>query len=356
MKNLKSVVSLSFIALMAILVSTLFSFTGTGAICLFGLLFISSEFIPKNVFGMGLQVEIWERDIVGNLFKSNEFAKRAFNADQYVVMGKVVHIPYAGSPSSTTKNNTTFPVTAVSRGDNDVTYSIDTYQTIPRRIANIDKYELSYDKRQSVIGEDQAQLIQSAMDGLLYNWAPAASNVIVTNGTAGAATITGATGNRYTFTKDVFGKVKLAMDAANVDQIGRVGVLTAYHHQQLIDSFTDAEKTGFYAAADMKNGVVGRYLGIDIMMRSAVLRYRQVSGVWTPVDEYATGFTPGTGDSAASIFYQDKTVERAFGGVTMFDNPNRAEYFGDILSFELRMGGRIRRTSGVYAIVEGLTS
>lgn len=351
MKTLKPIVSILFMALASIMVSSLFSFN---PYAVFLVLLLGSFFLPKEVSFMAIQREIWERDIVGNLFKNNDFAKRAFSADQYVTMGKVVHIPYAGTPSTVNKNNNTFPVVAVSRGDVDVTYSIDTFQTVPRRIANIDKYELSYDKRQSVIAEDQAQLIQVAMDGLLYNWAPAASNTILTAGTATPATLPGATGNRLAFDKTAFGAIKLRMDRANIDPNNRVALLTADHHQQLINSFTDAEKTGFYAAVDMERGVVGRYLNFDVMLRSSVLRYRQVATVWTPVDEYSATFPTDnqTADSAASLFYSDYSVERAFGGVTMFDNTMRAEYYGDIISFELRMGGRIRRNPGVWAVVE----
>ncbi|RTL47252.1 MAG: hypothetical protein EKK39_14885 [Sphingobacteriales bacterium] len=354
MKNLKPVVSILFMALSAMLVSALFAFN---PFTVFIVLLASSFFLPRKVSFMAIQREIWERDIVGNLFKNNDFAKRAFSADQYVTMGKVVHIPYAGAPSTVNKNNNTFPVVAVNRGDVDVTYSIDTFQTVPRRIANIDKYELSYDKRQSVIAEDQAQLIQVAMDGLLYNWAPAASNTFLTAGPVTTATLPGATGNRLSFDKTAFGSAKLRMDRANIDPNNRVALLTADHHQQLINSFTDAEKTGFYASVDMKRGVVGRYLNFDVMLRSSVLRYRQVGTtppVWTPVDEYAASFPTDnqTADSAASLFYSDYSVERAFGGVTMFDNTMRAEYYGDIISFELRMGGRIRRNPGVWAVIE----
>jgi hypothetical protein len=47
-------------------------------------------------------------------------------------------------------------------------------------------------------------------------------------------------------------------------------------------------------------------------------------------------------------------VERAFGEVKMFDNPGRAEYYGDVFSMILRLGGRIRRVNGVYAVVEAI--
>ena len=49
-------------------------------------------------------------------------------------------------------------------------------------------------------------------------------------------------------------------------------------------------------------------------------------------------------------------MERAKGNVDIFDNQNRAEYYGDIFSMELRLGGRQRRGAGVYAVVEDLVA
>lgn len=356
MKLFKSINALLFSVLLALLVSLVFGFNPI--ICVSASVVISA-FIPspKGVAMMAIQREIWERDIVGNLFKNNEFAKRAFNADIYVLEGKVVHIPVAGVPSTINKNVTVFPVAAVKRTDADIIYSIDTYYSTPRHIERIEQYELAYDKRQSVLGEDQAAIIQAAMNGLLYRWAPPAANVVLTLGAATAATIAGATGNRKLFTKAAFSTIKLSMDRVDIPFAGRVALLTADHYQQLLDSFSDVEKTNFHQLADATNGIIGRYLGIDIMMRSSVNRYRKVAGVWTPVDEQDPAFPASdqTGDSAASLFYYDQATERALGTVQMFDGVNRPEYYGDIYSFILRMGGRIRRAAGVFAVVEDIT-
>lgn len=367
MKQLKAISSLLFIALMAVLISALFSFNPMAT---FGVLFaVSLAVNTKEASGysfMAIQKEIWTKDIIENLFKNNEFAELAFNADSYVLDGKVVHIPQAGSPSAINKNITAFPVAAVKRTDTDVLYPIDTYYSTPRHIERIEQYELSYDKRQSAMGEDQEALIQAAMDGLLYRWAwkaPAAigtnaANVVVTTGAASADLLGGATGTRKIFNKDVIGKIKKAMDVANIPNNGRVALLTAFHYQQFIDSLSDAAQTNFYRQADLENGVIGTYLGFKFIMRSSVQRWRKVATVWTPVDEQADAFgaSDQTGDSAASLIYQKDCVERAKGNVDIFDNQNRAEYYGDIFSMELRLGGRQRRAAGVYAVVEDIVS
>ena len=49
-------------------------------------------------------------------------------------------------------------------------------------------------------------------------------------------------------------------------------LIDAVMYDQLIDSLT-GESTAFHAAADIKNGIVGKLFSFDIMMRSKVGRY-----------------------------------------------------------------------------------
>ena len=58
---------------------------------------------------MAIQKEIWQQSIVEGLFASNSFLSKAFNADEYVNAGKVVHIPQAGAPSAVVKDRSSFP-------------------------------------------------------------------------------------------------------------------------------------------------------------------------------------------------------------------------------------------------------
>lgn len=314
-----------------------------------------------GVLQMAIQVEVWQNDIIKNLFKDAAFIQEAYNEDQYVLNGKVVHIPVAAAPDKSKKNLTSFPRSATKRVDDDIVYALDVMYREPKHVENIDQYELSYDKRQSIMGEEQSQLIQDSHDSLLYRWALTGKNmdtpgsyVLTTGGATSADVLASATGSRKIFTKDVFGVVKKRMDVANIPANGRVALLTAYHHQQFLDSLSDAERTNVYRYADMQKGVIGMYLGFTIYMRSSVQRWRKISNVWTPIDELADGFTAGTGDSAASLIYQKDCVSRALGAVKVFDNKDQALYFGDIISMNMRFGGRQRRALGVYSIIEDI--
>lgn len=304
---------------------------------------------------MALQKELWTGDIIGNLFKNNDWAQRCTNGDQYVLGGAVVHRPAAGLPSDVKKNLTTFPQAATERTDLDITYPIDAYYALPRRVANLDKYELSYDKRQSVIGEDIQNLVQAAMDGLLYRWGTGATQIL-TAGDNVAAEAPSATGNRKAFTKAAFVAAAKQFSKNNFHGHELTAVLTSTHYYQFLESLSEGEKTAFFAVADMKKGVVGEYMGFKIYVRSTVLIFRHATGVYTPQDQTSTGWAANAADCQASLFFAKSAVERAIGTVDVFDNPGEALYYGDIFSAMLRFGGKTLRTTGCYAVVEAMGS
>jgi hypothetical protein len=350
-----SLSSVLFIALFAMFISTIFQFNFFATFAISFVLGCTP--MPQGSFLMAVTKEVWCKDIVDNLYKDNAFALRAFNADIYVLLGKVVHISVAGAPSTVKKNLTTFPQNAVKRADSEITYAIDNFYSMPAHIENIDQYELEYDKRQSVLGEDEANLIQHAMDNLVYLWSPTNAYAVELEGNAVAATLADATGNRTSMTKATFSKLKLKMDKANIPAVGRIALLTADHYNQFFDSLTDAEKTNFGKVADLEKGIVGQYLGFTIYQRSSVARYRGANlAACVKVDEQDDAFVAGATDRAASLFYHEMSVERAKGEVKMFSGEDRPEYYGDIYSLSLRLGGRIRRVAGVYAAIEALAA
>ena len=123
---------------------------------------------------MAVQKEIWMNAIIENLFADNSFLSKAFNADEFVNGGKTVHIPNAGSPSNVVKNRNSFPATVKHRADVDLTFDLDEYTTDPIRIPHADTVELSYNKRESVLGGDRRKLIEEVSNDFTFKWSPAA--------------------------------------------------------------------------------------------------------------------------------------------------------------------------------------
>lgn len=294
---------------------------------------------------MAIQKEIWLPDIVEGLFADNSFMSKAFNADEFV-NGKTVHIPNAGAASGVKKNRKEYPAQVSVREDFDLTFSIDEFTTDPIRISNAESVELSYNKRNSVISTEKEALHDAVARSMLVDWAPKkTSSIIKTTGETIDAYTPSAAGQRKAFTKADVSKAMQLFNVANVPAVNRYMLLDAMMYSQLIDSMSTKDADAFHALADLKNGIVGKLYGFNIMMRSEVLIYDGN----TPVD-----FGSKETDNAAALAWHTNSVVRALGEVNMFENEKDPTYYGDIYSFLLRAGGAAMRNDGkgVLAIVQ----
>lgn len=309
--------------------------------------------VPAGSMGFALQKEIWQNDIVKNLFADNSFLSKAFNADQYVLAGKVVHKPQAGTAASVKKNRIELPAAAVKRTDDEITYSLDEYTTDPRLVTDAEKTELSYDKRQSVIGEDKANLVEIVSNDFIYRWSPTlATSMLRTTGAEVDAHLPVATGKRKAITIADVASAAFLMNSQNVPQQGRYALLDAWMYKQLIDAMSATAQRDFLSTANAAQGVLGQLYGFSFYQRSIGAKYNDAA---TPVPQWWD--TEGTvDDNAAGLFWQQDCVERALGEVKMFDNPGQATFYGDVLSFLVRASGRFNRKDqkGVVALIQAI--
>jgi len=301
---------------------------------------------------MAIQREIWQDHIEGNLFKNNEFLLASTDATQFVLQGKVVHIPQAGALPNVVKNRVSLPATVVQRGDTDITYSLDEYSTDPILIPNIETYELSYNKRESILGEHEASLRQAIADNLLYKWSPSggAGLILRTTGASAAAHLDGATGNRKKFSIQDLKNAQNQMNKQNIPMENRYALMSSDMLQQITDDLSATQYRDFSFVFDAKDGVLGKLFGFNIMMRSAVVTYNNVA---TPVVK-SVGADADATDNDAVLCWQTGAVERAIGQINFFEKIGDPSYYGDVYSLSVRMGGRIRRADakGVIAIVQ----
>lgn len=299
---------------------------------------------------MAIEVEIWRNDIVEALYKDNAFLNRATNADEYVLVGKVVHIPQAGASSGVERNRVTLPATINKRTDTDITYALDEFTTNPVLIPNIDELQLSYSKRQSVIQKDVAVLTELVADWALRSWSPTGVGAIVrTSGAAVGATAGGATGNRRAFTKEDLKNAQTLLNKQNVPKTGRTALVPSDLLSFLQDD-PDLKRRDMGMELDMKNGVVARLYGFDIIERSATNVYDNTAA---PVPKNP-GVAGAATDNQSVLCWHPMAVERALGSVDTFERLRDPQYYGDVYSFLLMYGGRIRRADnrGIVAIVE----
>lgn len=299
---------------------------------------------------MAIQREIWERAIVEGLFADNSFLSKAYNADEYVNNGKVVHIPQAGAASSVSKNRTSKPATAKQRTDTDLTFTLAEFTTDPVYIPHADTVELSYDKRESVLRNDKMQLADAVAKDFLHSWSPAKANTIATTGVEVDASVhSTAEGKRLAVTRKDILALMTRFNRQNIPQEGRYLLLDADMYAQLLNDLTTQEATAFHAQADLARGVMGKLLSFNVMQRSEAALY---SAAGSPK---SWDSTKAADDVSAALAWHEQSVVRALGEVRAFENEGDPTWYGDIYSFLVRAGGRIRRTDekGVVALLQG---
>lgn len=301
---------------------------------------------------MAIQKEIWQDHIEGNLFKNNEFLLASTDAGQFVLQGKVVHIPQAGALATVVKNRSSVPATVIQRTDVDITYALDEFTTDPILIPNAENFELSYNKRESILGEYEASLRQTVADNLLINWSPSgvSGTVIRTTGATTATHLASTTGNRKKFIVNDLKKAQLVLNKQNVPMEGRYALISADMFQQLTDDMSATQYRDFSAAYDAKDGVLGRLFGFNIMMRSAVVTYTDDAA--PVVNNY--GAAANDDDNDGVLCWQINAVERALGQINFFERIGDPTFYGDVYSVSVRMGARKRRSDakGIVAIVQ----
>lgn len=294
---------------------------------------------------MALTKEIWLDSIVGNLFADNSFAIRSTDHSGFV-NNKTVHVPNAGSAPGVTKGRSTFPATVITRTDNDLTYDIAEFTTDPFRVPNAEKVELSYDKRESIIGASRSAIIEKVHTDLIESWVPDGFSKVQTTGDAKAAHLDSATGNRKSMTANDVLAAKILMDRANIPMNDRCILLDCDMYNQLLGSLSEKEAQAFLDSANAQAGVVGKLYGFDFYMRSTVLRV-VANGSTLATSNAAT-------DCAAGLAWQKDCVSRAIGEADLFERPKDPLYYGDVFSMLVRAGGHYVRydKKGVVVIAQ----
>jgi hypothetical protein len=240
------------------------------------------------------------------------------------------------------------PATASKRTDVDITYNLDEFTTDPMLLVDAEKAELSYDKRNSLLAEAKASLADIIAEYMLVNWSPGVS--VKTTGDNVPGHTPSATGNRKSLVADDIRRLALKFDVDNVASTDRFLMLDANMYYQLVSNLSQTQYRDFSASLDQAKGIVGNLYGFNIMKRSTVLVYDKTNQTAAK----AIGAAAAASDCAAGLAWQKNCVERAVGEVKMFENLNKAEYYGDIYSILVRMGGRIRRNDGkgVVALIQ----
>jgi len=310
-----------------------------------------------------IPVEVFQNYIIEKLRRTNPHLQHATDESSMVLGGSVVHIPQAGASPEVVKNRSTFPATAIRRGDTFITYALDVFSTDPTHVSWHEKNEISYDLTDSVLNDHVNTLVETVGDNMIYNWVKGlkqssgsfVADVIPASArikTSGAATAVnpedGQVGNRKAFSYKELQAAQAKMNKAGVAKEDRYAMIESYQYQQFIDSLSANQMAAFQASADLKNGIVGRFAGFDVMERSFVLAFDDSNALIAP------GEALGEDDNLASLCWQKGSVAKAEGDMKPFQNVDDPQYYGDIFSALVKMGGRCRRQDwkGIIAIVQ----
>lgn len=304
---------------------------------------------------MALIKEIWIADVQEALNQNADFLPYSTDHSGYVAFG-TVHLPQSGANPTVIVAPSTFPLTVSERTDTDRTYSLVQYALQPTLITNIDELQISYDKRQSVIGQQLSTLTQTIGNYVATSWAAiGATNLIATTGAAGTSLAPGATGTRKQVALLDIANLAAKLDKDTVPRNGRKLLMPVEMFWELftISDIVRASYNGFQVNA-LATGVVAQLFGFDIMIRPTVAVY--ANGGTSPK---AVGAATATTDNLACIAWHPTVVSRALGSMTpLYDagsNGNgKPEYLGSIFNMEVMLGSAILRTDmkGVASLVQ----
>lgn len=306
-----------------------------------------------GVYRNGVEVEFWVNYIIERFWKDNQFLKHAFNEDQYVIGGKIVHIPQPGSKPVVVKGRSTFPAAAVRRTDTDILYALEEYSTDPTHIQDAEKVELSYSKIDSVLGDHSGVINETIANDMIIKWLTAlpGANIVDTTGSSVTAKVPGQTGNRKAMLHTDLKAARLKMNLLDVPGTDRYALLEENMADEFTESLSTTQYKDFSQYYDAKTGVIGKLYGFNIMTRSSVgMAAAALDGGNLSVN--ALGASVAATNNTVSICWQKNAVTRAMGEVKFFEKLNDPQYYGDVYSALMRMGGRRRRAdnAGVIAI------
>lgn len=311
--------------------------TGLPALAVGGTLFFGSLLTPKmeNTAYAGLNKEIWIADIWEGFYADDMFLSECVDMDAFVE-NDTINLAEAGVDPAVLINNNSYPIATNQRTDNPIALPLDTYDTENTLIRSIEKAELSYDKRASVIRNHRNALRMTFMEYAAFRIAPASDTADTPIEICSGAD-NGGGDKRLTFAD--LARLRRRFDNAEIPEEGRIIVLSAQHMEDL-----EVEDVNRYNRVTEKGEILG--FKIYKLAEKRLPRYNKTSGA-----KVAWGATaaPST-DVRASIAFHKDEVMRARGTMDPFLREKDPEQRGDILGFQMRGLSMPIRSKAVAAI------
>jgi hypothetical protein len=325
---------------------------------------------------MALQQEIWSKDIQELLYPDNAILAKTTDASQFLHY-HTVHLPQAGANGLVTKNLALNGALAgtYQRTDTVIQYTIDSYAVQPVIVSDLETYQVSYDKRKSILYNAAKNLQTVQTDTFLYEIAPLTANTFTTGAFSGnslafqTSGVGGATGTRRQTTFSDVTNLKSILDKQNVPQTERVLIAPSDIYNNELLQLPNVLNMYQFASAGINQAVaptgsVAKVMGFDIYERPTTVIYTsgntgsvatlvsQVQGL--SGDSQPTTVNPS--DCWGILAWHPDFVTFAKGEVEVFYTENYAPAYGSILSFLVWAGGSLLRQDGkgIAALVQGI--
>jgi hypothetical protein len=302
---------------------------------------------------MALQKEIWIADIKETLHQGSEFIMAGTDYSAFVA-NKTVHVPQSGAGSAIAKNRSVLPAIIAQRTDTELTFDLNEYTTDPVLITDLDALQVSYAKRNSVLGQHLNVLNERIGTEVAYEWTPSGSASLVLR-TSGASTSqlanSTATGTRKLITKEDIARMARKLDDDNVPMNDRFLVLPTLMYYELfgIDALVRAD---FGRVADQTNGVVNEIFGFKVFKRPTTIMFNSATaGV-----KKAVGSADATTDCVGAFAFQKQAVAQALGAIKVFADEDKPEFYGSVFSALVMHGAKNLRSDnkGIVALAQGV--
>jgi hypothetical protein len=342
---------------------------------------------------MALNIELFDSVINEGLYKQNIFMAgnlgmdhskfvKYLDGDGSTKGAAVVHVPSASATLPTiTKNRSSFPITANSRVDVDMSYNINGYDSGAFSLSQIDASTVAYDKAASLMYNINQALGQVVGNQTAYAWSPTSAT---TFGTQRIIRTSGATQTAALALPGASGQSRNALTLANIAQAKNMldqDLMPAEDRYMVIpnsiwsfDILPLANITQYLqlgSVAGLQEGKIsegknpsflGRIYGFNIWERQSVSVYAGSSAntdaslALVAINDGGEPSAFTAYDNLAIIFGHRSAVSQAYGQTVMFYQPNNPLYLGDLFSAYIRHGASQLRSTvdgrGVGAIVQ----
>ena len=271
--------------------------------------------------------DVWTGELIGKFRHEGEFLSRIPSANQFV-NNDVIHLADMGADPEVLINNTTYPIDVAVRTDEDISISLDKFDTENTAITDDELYALPYDKPGSVIRQHREVLEEKTLEKSLHSLCPTSDGnntpFVFTTGASNGDTVAR---KRLIWANII--KMKRYLDDLKVPKKNRELVLCNQHLEDLLLS-DEKFRDQWY---NLEAGKIMNRFGFNItecgynpVIRTDTSEKKAFGAASVPASELAV----------STVFYGPRATQ-ARGSVTMYYRDARIdpEYRRSVVGFRL---------------------